>query len=699
MLRQFPFFSAFLIAIALLMAALTLTTQYLYHQIQYPVWPTPWGGWHLAFSGYASKPVLLTWFALQGAAATLSFAVFAMLFKKLRRNKPTSDMHGTARFATANELDDMGMFDGQGVFVGGMIRGDELRYLRHNGPEHMLMVAPTRSGKGVSVVVPTLLTWPSSAFVIDIKGELWGLASGWRSSEAHNRCIRLDLTDPNGPRFNPLDTISINTSGEIADIQNLVTLLVDPLGKGMDGADGHWRKAAHALLTGLVCYALHMAQREGRIATLADVAELISPANFKFNQVLAAMVCYSAAEDESPDAETLIRSAARQQRERVGEEAASVLSTTSNYLALYRDPVLARVTSSSDFTADSLMNDDRPITVFLVINPADKSRLQPVTRLIISTIIRRLTIGMEFANGKAQSGHKRRLLLMLDEFAALGPLEIISETIAYMASFGIKTMLIVQDFSQLWSLYTRDEKLSGNCHIQVAFAPNRIETAEKFSSMTGTTTVVKQEKLHQTSISLMAPTDDRFSEVSRPLMTPDEIMRMAPAEKSGDDITAPGEMLIFLGGSHPVKGVQPLYFLDPVLRARAQIEPPESPVYSDTCLRLFEPGQPPPSTMSAILSAGKKSNAPAALPPTDASDQDSTEAADATATSGGADQDTATQRELALSKAPADGAADRSATCIEEPNNSNSDPVSNELDHMPIAVVAAALDGGRSIRR
>lgn len=686
MMRRFPFVFALLLGAAVCAGGLTLATAYLYYRLRYPGWPLPWGGWTIALSGYVAQTTLLTWLALQGATVIAALAVFAMAFKTLRRNRPNREMHGTARFATSAELTTMGLFDATGVFVGGVIQGNEMRYLRHDGPEHMLMVAPTRSGKGVSIVVPTLLTWPASAFVIDIKGELWGLTSGWRHSQAGNECIRLDLTDPDGPRFNPLDTIAINTPGEIADIQNLVTLLVDPLGKGMDSADGHWRKAAHALLTGLICYAIHMAQRDNRCATLADVAEMLAPANVQFRQILAAMLAYTGRVDETADAQNLIRSAARQQSERVGEEAASVLSTTSNYLALYRDPVLARVTSASDFTPHSLMNGERARTVFFVINPADKSRLQPVTRLIISTIIRRLTIGMSFANGKAQSSHQRRLLLMMDEFAALGPLEIVSETIAYMASFGIKTMLIIQDYSQLWSLYTRDEKLSGNCHIQVAFAPNRVETAEKLSSMTGTTTVVKQEKLHQTSISLMAPTDDRFSEVSRPLMTADEIMRMAPAEKDGDDIVAPGEMLIFLGGAHPVRGAQPLYFLDPVLSARAQIPPPALPRYPDTRLRLFDASHPSPATLNAIASASTRTNK---------RQKTATTTGDTESEVGGGGQlvedsrDTETQytgREQCAS-GPVD-------TTPVDTDKAGSQTPPDVVPELPIPVLAAALDSG-----
>ncbi|MGB7184005.1 MAG: type IV secretory system conjugative DNA transfer family protein, partial [Burkholderiaceae bacterium] len=603
-MRKYPFLFSFLLCALLSVLTLQIGTAYLSSTYGASGISAPWSGFRWVMTQTPPTPTFLTWLGIQGAGFVIAFTMFAVSFKRLRRNVPIKDMHGTGRFATLPEIQRASLLGIHGVFVGGMEHKNEMQYLRHDGPEHILMVAPTRSGKGVSIVIPSLLTWGESAFVIDVKGELWALTSGWRQKVAKQTCFRFDPTDVNSARFNPLDTIVVGSANEIGDIQNIATLLADPEGKGMEVVDGHWKKAAHALLTGLICYAVHLAHKHERRATLADIGELLAPANSTFHRVVKAMSKFVPRNPrKEADAVTLIHSAARQQLSRAGEEAASVLSTTTNYVSLYRDPVLARCTSASDFTADDLMNADNPVTVYFVMNPADKARLQPATRLIISTIIRSLTKGMQYTEGKAESSHKRRLLLMMDEFAALGPLEAIADTLAYMASFGIKACLIVQDYAQLWALYTRNEKITGNCHVQIALAPNRVDTAQKISEMTGTTTVVKKEKLHQTSISLMSPHDDRYSEVSRPLLTPDEVMRLRPARKDGDNIVSAAEMLVFVGGMHPIRGAQPLYFQDKALNERAKLDPATIPQQVVPAIPLFDVRNPVKPVVDEMLLA------------------------------------------------------------------------------------------------
>ncbi len=160
---------------------------------------------------------------------------------------------------------------------------------------------------------------------------------------------------------------------------------------------------------------------------------------------------------------------------------------------------------------------------------------------------------------------------MLDEFPALGKLDVMTDTLAYMSSYGLKTMMIIQNYNQLWSMYGRNESLTANCHVRVVFAPNIIETAREVSSMTGQKTVVKREKHGDTKIKVLAPLDDKFNEVGRPLMTAEEVMRLKSAEKQGNTISAPGELLVFVAGNHVIRGTQPLYFQDKYLNARAKV--------------------------------------------------------------------------------------------------------------------------------
>ena len=157
---------------------------------------------------------------------------------------------------------------------------------------------------------------------------------------------------------------------------------------------------------------------------------------------------------------------------------------------------------------------------------------------------------------------------MLDEFASLGKLEILQEALAYCAGYGVKAYLIVQGLEQLYAAYGPNESIVGNCHIRVAFAPNKIETAQLLSKMTGTTTVQSLTGTGRKRQRHFHP---------RPLLTPDECMRLRLPEvdRSTKHVRA-GEALILVAGQPPIYGEQILYFQDAVFRARAALAPPDT---------------------------------------------------------------------------------------------------------------------------
>ena len=171
-------------------------------------------------------------------------------------------------------------------------------------------------------------------------------------------------------------------------------------------------------------------------------------------------------------------------------------------------------------------------------------------------------------------------LLLIDEFPSLNRMEIFADALSYMAGYGLKAYLITQDIRQIVDAYGKNESIISNCHVRIAFAPNQFETADLLSKMTGTTTVSKASFNYSGSrfAPVMAHVNASVDYIERPLMTPDEVLRLRPSEKAGDgtaeQITAPGQMLIFVSGQHPILGTQMLYFLDPVLTARAAIPPP-----------------------------------------------------------------------------------------------------------------------------
>ncbi|WP_054785461.1 type IV secretory system conjugative DNA transfer family protein [Pseudovibrio denitrificans] len=159
----------------------------------------------------------------------------------------SASLHGSARFAEPDEIKKMGLLRGKGVVVGGLedkLKGTTM--LRHDGPEHVLAFAPTRSGKGVGVVIPTLLTWPGSTIVLDIKGENYAKTSGWRASQGQNVFYFEPSAEEGSARYNPLQEIRLGTDHQIGDCMNVAKMIIDTSGKGLKD---FWEQEGFSWLT------------------------------------------------------------------------------------------------------------------------------------------------------------------------------------------------------------------------------------------------------------------------------------------------------------------------------------------------------------------------------------------------------------------------------------------------------------------
>ncbi|TGW07801.1 conjugal transfer protein TraG, partial [Mesorhizobium sp. M2D.F.Ca.ET.145.01.1.1] len=185
--------------------------------------------------------------------------------------------YGSARWAERREVEAAGLLGAEGVVLG---RHDR-HYLRHDGPEHVLCFAPTRSGKGVGLVVPSLLTWPGSAIVHDIKGENWQLTAGFRA--LHGRVLLFDPTNSRSSAYNPLLEVR-RGEWEVRDVQNIADILVDP--EGSLEKRNHWEKTSHALLVGAILHVLYAEKDK----TLAGVAAFLSDPRRPIESTLSAMM-------------------------------------------------------------------------------------------------------------------------------------------------------------------------------------------------------------------------------------------------------------------------------------------------------------------------------------------------------------------------------------------------------------------------
>ena len=303
----------------------------------------------------------------------------------------SANLHGSARWAEESEIRRMGYLEGKGVYVGGWVKkysglsmlprlvhamSDEIHmYLRHNGPEHILVFAPTRSGKGVGLILPTLLAWEGSSIVLDIKGENWALTAGWRKSVGQN-ALRFDPSDASGTsaRFNPLEELRLDSLLAIPDTQNMASMLVDPLGKGLED---HWAKAAFAMLGGALLHCCIMIRHgQQRLATLYDLSCMLADESRTIKELFEEMVSTDHADllkqlfpavdgDYGQKAHVFIASSAREMLNKADNEASGVVSTALTNLALYRDPVVALNTAACDFRIQDMMNHEAPVNLQL----------------------------------------------------------------------------------------------------------------------------------------------------------------------------------------------------------------------------------------------------------------------------------------------------------------------------------------------
>jgi len=446
--------------------------------------------------------------------------------------------YGSSRWATSREIIRAGLFKASGVFLGRLDR----RYLRHDGPEHVMAFAPTRSGKGVGLVVPTLLTWTGSAVVHDIKGENWQLTAGWRARFSH--CLLFNPTDPRSARYNPLLEVRKGPD-EVRDVQNIADILVDP--EGALERRSHWEKTSHSLLVGAILHVLYAEEEK----TLARVATFLSDPQRSFAHTLRRMMATNhLGTVEKPEVHPVVASAAREVLNKSENERSGVLSTAMSFLGLYRDPTVAATTAACDWRIVDLVDAARPVSLYLVIPPSDISRTKPLVRLVLNQIGRRLTERLE---GDPKKSRKHQLLMMLDEFPALGRLDFFETALAFMAGYGIRAYLIAQSLNQISKAYGENNAILDNCHVRIAFSSNDERTAKRISDALGTATELRAQRNyagHRLAPWLSHVMVSR-QETARPLLTPGEVMQLPPADE-----------LVLVSGLAPIRAKKLRYYVD-----------------------------------------------------------------------------------------------------------------------------------------
>lgn len=521
----------------------TLAGNALYPPWQLFVWQTKWGAARPAVFR-AARAII----AAHGVGGVLLVAV-------LHARSPVVRPIGAGQWATLRSVRRAGLLSGVGTVVGRFCG----RLLTYAGPEHQLVVGASRSGKGVGHVIPTLLSWPESAVVHDIKGELWEVTAGFRSRFSH--CLFFNPTRLDSARYNPL-LEARKGQNEIRDVQNIAEMLVNP-----DGSKEQldvWDQHASQLLVALILHVLYT-EPDGR-KHLGVVRERLLDLRNTFRDMIELPHRHSPT-NGLPEPHPEVARVAKELMQQAPRFAAGVRATAAGYLALFADEIVCRNVAVSDFAVADLVCGGHPVTLYIQPPPSDLPRLRPLTRLLFNQIWRALLENLDTDNrGRPK---RYRLLAELDELATMGRMEFFSVNLRQMAGYGVKAHMVVQSFNDLIERYGPHQSIIDNCHVIAVFACADTVTQQRISQMAGVAVEYRNSYGHR-RLPWIAPDSVQQGEQVRPLLQPGDV-RSLPSD----------EQLVFVTGHPPIRARKVRYYAERAFKRRV-LPPPDQSAAIDT---------------------------------------------------------------------------------------------------------------------
>lgn len=502
----------------------------------------------LCFLRFAFKPGFGAYFyasILPGGICSVLAIVVAIIISMIRSYLQRSvNLYGTARWGTKKDLKRYGFLQKNGMVCGQLddaevdvkvtggntvlttIKPSEL--VCHNGKTNTLLLAPTRSGKGVSVIIPSLLNYPGSVIVFDPKGENWNLTSEWRRQWTH--CLKFSPLSRDTIKFNPLaeiqdDDFAYANANQIADILFTTDAKAD-------GNSEFFNQTAKDFTTGVILHVRfsdkyeekNLAQVLHCMSIVKDIDEDDEEAD-PVEQLVQEMINTDHGNEQL---NTMISSCAMRLTKNP-KERASVLSTAFSKLSLFEDPLLANATSSSDFMISDFIESGKPISLYLTVPFAHIDRVSLVFRLIINFMLRK------FSEGETQFGEiklKHHLVFFLDEFPVLGAFPFIAKVMGILAGYGVTFLIVCQALNQIVDLYGENHPFLDHCKTAIVYAPAKFADAKNFTDSIGQESVV-HDNLSSSGRKMSIALDNvsqGSQEVARNLLNPDELMKLPANE-------------------------------------------------------------------------------------------------------------------------------------------------------------------------
>jgi type IV secretion system protein VirD4 len=534
--------------------------------------------WHY-YPALRSGPLAVS--AALGFAASIS--PVALVFMPKKRS-----LHGDATFATSAQVRRAGLHADKGIIVGQR----DSQYLVFGGQQHVLMSAPTRSGKGVGVVIPNLLNWPDSVVVLDIKQENWGLTAGFRAGHGQ-ACFLFNpaAEDRRTHRYNPLHYISNDPAFRINDVQKIAGMLYPDL----PNVDPIWNASCRSMFVGIVLY-------------LKETPEL--PCTL--GQVLRTTLTN---EETSKYLQRLITERANTSKPISGEcvtalndfigvtsenTRSSIKKTFTARLELWLNPVIDAATSANDFDLRALRR--RRISLYVGITPDNLDRLQIIINVLFQQILDLNTRELPQSNPEL----KYSCLLLMDEFTAIGKISVLSKGISYIAGYNLRMLPIIQSPAQLREVYGKDaaDTFTVNHAMQIVFAPREFKVCQEISESLGYETVKsdstsKAKNFFDSKKSASISTSDQ----RRALLLPQEVRDIGP-----------DNAILLLEGTPPIRCKKIKYYRDDTFTQRLHTAPDVPMLDVRTALETVRPNAV--AVTPAAVASQANTRSPSGVAPT-----------------------------------------------------------------------------------
>ena len=576
------------------------------------------------YSYYFFKAIPATFICL--VSAVMLFILTSIFVNAHQKNQ---HIHGTARFATRKDLKNYGMLQQHGVVCGELSEA-KINYkiyaekasltlhckkpaalVCHSGRTNTLMIAPTRSGKGVSTVIPTCLNYgvPYEAYdkkskkkvikgrgsmvIFDPKGENWAATAGYRSKFSRVIPFRPLDADNNTAHYNPIWEIPDSPSEAFswADTIGEIFFGGDSAKAASDGATQYFNNTARDIFAGVVMhvrFSKDISWKEKNLSTVLHVFSSASEEEKKENQT-----------DENEEAEgqenkkqqqddeetsgpgakmledmikadhgnekihQLIVESANRSKIQTPKERASTYSTVFSKISLFQDPLLANATSYSDFSVDDFINSKNGISLYLIVPYNHIKRISPVFRMIITFMIKKFSAGETNAN---EVKLKIPCLFLLDEFPVLGYFPDIALNAGILAGYGVTFFIVCQALNQIIDVYGENHPFLDHCKTIILYAPGSIKDARTFSESIGNRSVLLDNisasgSKYQVGFNNISRSSQ---ETSTSLINPDELMKLEFSRA-----------IIMNQGMPPYKGKKVVYYEDPRFKNKAFMKIPD----------------------------------------------------------------------------------------------------------------------------